>query len=729
MNRTGVYKKITLWDDHVEGGLGKALRYRWLIALILFILGVSLKLNGSSIGYYYQLFPTVLDTQEAEDYWVTGQSRPVRSDEYAVHTPVYFSQEFNDYQFYSTRMGIDPTNMVLDYYAPVKDLTVVGKPFNWGYLLFGSEIGLSWYWCMMEILLFVTALEMFLILTKGSSIASVAGMLLVGFSPAMQWWILPHITIVFIYAMGIFDVLYYFFASEKKWIRWLMTALGIMAVAGFCLSLFPSLQVVLAYTIFVLLILVLYRDRREIWGDWRTIRSVSQGSRENSTPHGSGNSGRRETAVRLLVLVLACGFILGRFLLMSRDEIYILLNTAYPGQRVSTGGDQSVYSLFTNLTALYLPDMVITDNSTNVCESSSFIQFAPVLVLLFPYFLIGGRQKKGHGKESKARIESAGSAGNTRNVENANLAMGMTGRSEAVRMNSSADRNLGIGLLAIMAVEAFFMLIGFPEWLSKVTLFKYANRMNLCYGWTAAVFSVWSIDQIWKRSKEEEGIPVWYIALGITLLFGLVNCLFLDRLPANNFRKRYFFLEICIFCLILFFALLKRKIAFMAVLAVTMVIAGFRVNPICRGASPLYNHPISKYIKETSAKDPDAAWLTVNVGFGPVNFFLANGARMYDATNYYPDFSKWDIINPEAEYEDDYNRYLNMEFYLTDGELNMELPQNDLLKVSVNPDLLKDMGISYLISGEETDELLDKYGLSYTKEFEGDNYYIYHLRY
>lgn len=70
-----------------------------------------------------------------------------------------------------------------------------------------------------------------------------------------------------------------------------------------------------------------------------------------------------------------------------------------------------------------------------------------------------------------------------------------------------------------------------------------------------------------------------------------------------------------------------------------------------------------------------------------------------------------------------------MEFYLTDGELNMELPQNDLLKVSVNPDLLKDMGISYLISGEETDELLDKYGLSYTKEFEGDNYYIYHLRY
>ncbi|MCI1769493.1 MAG: hypothetical protein LKM40_04940 [Mageeibacillus sp.] len=82
--------------------------------------------------------------------------------------------------------------------------------------MFGNEIGLSWYWCGLMIMLFMTAFEMFWILTKKDAVLSLAGMLLIGFSPAMQWWMIPHITIVFVYAMALFDIGYYFFFAKKK---------------------------------------------------------------------------------------------------------------------------------------------------------------------------------------------------------------------------------------------------------------------------------------------------------------------------------------------------------------------------------------------------------------------------------------------------------------------------------------------------------------------------------
>ncbi|MCI1769494.1 MAG: hypothetical protein LKM40_04945 [Mageeibacillus sp.] len=69
----------------------------------------------STISVY---LPTVTDAYVDESYNIVGEARGVRSDEYAVHTPTYFSQEYNNYAKHSDRMGVGKTNMVLDYYAP-----------------------------------------------------------------------------------------------------------------------------------------------------------------------------------------------------------------------------------------------------------------------------------------------------------------------------------------------------------------------------------------------------------------------------------------------------------------------------------------------------------------------------------------------------------------------------------------------------------------------------------
>ena len=109
---------------------------RWQIALLLFILCLIFRISGSSIGVYDEIFPTQLKT--AESTWF-GVPHWIRSDEYGVTTPQFFSQAYNGYALHSSRMSLTPTNMVLDYYSPVWDLAALGKPLMWGYLLFGNK--------------------------------------------------------------------------------------------------------------------------------------------------------------------------------------------------------------------------------------------------------------------------------------------------------------------------------------------------------------------------------------------------------------------------------------------------------------------------------------------------------------------------------------------------------------------------------------------------------------
>lgn len=64
---------------------------------------------------------------------------------YAVQLPYYFSQYYNDYAQISHQMSIGGQDMIVGYNSPVLSLSLIGKPFVWGYILFGNAYGISWY--------------------------------------------------------------------------------------------------------------------------------------------------------------------------------------------------------------------------------------------------------------------------------------------------------------------------------------------------------------------------------------------------------------------------------------------------------------------------------------------------------------------------------------------------------------------------------------------------------
>ncbi len=637
-------------------------RYRWSLALLIFFVCVCLRLHGSSIGIYDEVFPTQIITEETTLY---GVPRWIRSDEFSLATPKYLSQAVNNWRLYSQQMSLSPTNMVLDFYSPVWDWTILGKPLSWGFLLFGNEVGLSWYWCMEIILLFMTAFEMCLIMT-GNRLTALLGAVMIVLSPAIQWWVMPHMPLVILYAMALFDIGYRFFTAERTLTRWCAAALAMMTAVGFVLSIFPSFQVPCGYTVLILLTVCLHRDRHYLTfsrHDWPC----------------------------LVLPALGALLILGRFFLQSREELLLLMNTVYPGQRVGSGGNRSIYDLFTDFASLFLPYKDIT--YANNCEVASYIHFAPFFLVLSPRLFTD--------------------------------------------KNRSGDRNLAVGktLFWIIMAEAVYMLIGIPRWLGKITLLGFCNRMYQVYGWTAALFTVWGFNALFRYpdclSKKEK--LLWPLAYGAFWLLFVKDDLqgyFSQFVVAGHSVGTCLpVLTALVFVVILLLAFRQRQQLMTALLTLIMFFCGATVNPIERGIGAVTNHPISAAISEIAVQEPESRWLGIDCAFFLSNYVMANGARVLDAINFYPDVEKWEILDPGGQYDDVTNRYANESAVFTEGENAVELVFPDSILLHLNPQSLKDLEIRYLFTPMDYTELLTGYGITCDYITGQDGYGIWKLSY
>ena len=184
--------------------------HRLIISLLIFVLLVILKIHGSSIGTYNAHF----GDESTYNYELFGKSRPIRSDEWCVQTPMYFSQYYNEFSLISNKMSLAGQDMIIDYNSPVFDITLIGKAFTWGYLLFGNEYGLSWYWCSKLILGLLVCYELFYIILN-EKVVSCFGSFFIIFSPAIQWWYCPHMYDVFFLEYGIICSWLLFFYVKK----------------------------------------------------------------------------------------------------------------------------------------------------------------------------------------------------------------------------------------------------------------------------------------------------------------------------------------------------------------------------------------------------------------------------------------------------------------------------------------------------------------------------------
>lgn len=337
-------------------------KYRFVLSFLLLIMLVSFKISGSSMGCW-KLF-----LGDGESGIRLGEPRVWRSDEWGTLTPLCFRQQYNTlgaYNRYSQTLGSILTDNMLVYGQPSWNILTLFRPFYWGYLFFGSERGLSWFWCSRLIVLFLSWFELGMLITDGQKKLSVMLAVCVSFAPFLQWWFAINGLVEMLIYGACFVLGSNYLVSRAFNPRKIAVAVGMAVCAvGYVLTFYPTWMVPVAWGFVPLFLWVVI---------WKFDRKVLR---------------RVDVVPWLLVFVItAAGLTV--LAVTSWDVIKAELNSVYPGNAPSSSGGTGLWWM------MKYPISLVSRFSMNelIVENSSIICFAPAGFILALWVIIKEKKK------------------------------------------------------------------------------------------------------------------------------------------------------------------------------------------------------------------------------------------------------------------------------------------------------------------------------------------------
>lgn len=337
-------------------------QYRYYIAIILFIICVLLELSGSSIGCWNDF----VHSNVTEDGVIFGKSRGIRSDEWAVLTPMTFSQFFDGFHYFSNMVRAEQTDVFMVYGLPVFNLMQIFRPFQLGFLVLGIAKGLSFFWYGRLIALFMVTFEFIMLLTKKKKLLSFLGAIMITLAPVVQWWFAVNgIVEIFIFGELAILLLHKYMNTENLKKRCLYL-LGLVICAGsYVMAMYPAWQIPMFYVFFVIAICVFIENRKNCKINYKDVISI---------------------IIAILIFAGCMVYIVSQ----SMDTIKTVMNTVYPGSRVETGG-KSLEAYTQYVMNPFLP-WKESGLKANPCESAVIFGLFPIGILLAGCAL--GKEKK-----------------------------------------------------------------------------------------------------------------------------------------------------------------------------------------------------------------------------------------------------------------------------------------------------------------------------------------------
>ena len=237
-------------------------KYRFYIAGIVLIYAVLMGYSGSSIGVYND----IIQPNNREIYYspIFGDSRTIRTDEWAVNAPSFVSQcvdpNGNNYSYYHDSLRGTKTEMFSQLNQPILDILSIGKPFTLGALILGASRGYSFLWAASIIALLLVSFEFCMVISKNNKLASLLGMLLISFSASTQWWQCYNIFTWGMLAIVLFDK----FMLTKKFSTKILCSIGIfISGISYIFYFYPTWQVPYGYIYLAVLIWVVIKNWKE----------------------------------------------------------------------------------------------------------------------------------------------------------------------------------------------------------------------------------------------------------------------------------------------------------------------------------------------------------------------------------------------------------------------------------------------------------------------------------
>jgi len=338
-------------------------RFKIIIFFVCFILFLF-KANMSSFNMY-SIFLAQVPKSEV---LTLGTERGIRSDEWGVSTPLQLYQSKSGNFSESKFIGTENTNLsVFGNNIPTKDITIIGKPFTWGFFFFGSEYGLSWFYIIRFLCLILFSFELIKILTQNIKVASIFS-LIIAFSPGIGWWSVG-VPEVIIYFESIIVFLYYFFLTDNKYRKFIYATLLIVSITGYWNVIYPPTQIPLMYLMIFSIIGIYLNDKKE------KIKL------------------KKSDLLYVIYTCISVIVIMYIFFKNSKEALNIIANTTYPGKRVITGGGHPGF--FTLMRYVFFPllpyPMIqyspLVDNVSRFSGHITLFPFPLLIYLLYYKYL------------------------------------------------------------------------------------------------------------------------------------------------------------------------------------------------------------------------------------------------------------------------------------------------------------------------------------------------------
>lgn len=636
--------------------------YRFVLSFLLLIMLVSFKISGSSMGCW-KLF-----LGDGESGIRLGEPRVWRSDEWGTLTPLCFRQQYNTlgaYNRYSQTLGSILTDNMLVYGQPSWDILTLFRPFYWGYLFFGSERGLSWFWCSRLIVLFLSWFELGMLITDGQKKLSVMLSICVSFAPFLQWWFAINGLVEMLIYGACFVLGSNYLVSHTFNPRKIAVAVGMAVCAvGYVLTFYPTWMVPVAWGFVPLFLWVVI---------WKFDRKVL----------------RRVDVVPWLLIFVITAAGLTVLAVTSWDVIKAELNSVYPGNAPSASGGTGLWWM------MKYPISLVSRFSMNelIVENSSIICFAPAGFILALWVIIKEKKKD----------------------------------------------PLLILLLVMNLFLAWYYCVGIPKWLAKMLLLSFvnSNRGPQVLGFLRLTLFVRAV------ALKEKAPKRWLAALAAVISSAVPMRLALGftKYEPGGLRYEYFdtaekIVVVWAILAVVFYLLYRaRKSKYtMAVLGVCTVVlaSSIWINPVAKGVPEITKSETMQQIRDLVKEDPQAIWLVADMAYPATNIPAMAGADCLNTTQTYPQKTRWEMLDPEGEYEDIYNRYCHIRASLGSKTM-LELVSTDYVEVTLSPEDLKKLNIRYIVSTNDFDEkiaagttnIFTDSGIEFQKYYEGTQLSIY----
>lgn len=301
---------------------------------------------------------------------------------------------------------------------------------------------------------------------------------------------------------------------------------------------------------------------------------------------------------------------------LVKDTYTMMLNTVYPGRRFSTGGNLKDGKLFAEFFGMFMTDTHTPPYWQNICEASGFIMFFPIVFYSMGYYYF--KTKK--------------------------------------------TDPLLISISIFLLIGLIYVLLGFPAFLSRITLFSMSPDFR-----TLPIVGVGNcfllICYIASSKTEIKKEKISWIELGViaaaSFVFMMIVTTQIKKATENYFTLTQISIVIALIVVAYLFTRYKNfrfvKIA-LFILLIGMVLPNANVNPVTVGLGPILENPLVTGSKEIHEKDPAARWAL----FGNTrltHLLKANGIDMLNSVKLVPPMNDMKILDPTRRSDSIYNRY------------------------------------------------------------------------